>query len=144
MRRASLRTALAIATVLILSGCGGEDRLADQPVPDAVTDEIAPGKVTPAEAATLAAAGVSVIDVRTPEEFAGGHLEAATLVDFYDETFADQIAALDPGGDYLVYCRSGNRSGQAVALMQQLGFEQVYDLDGGVVAYEAAGLPLVD
>lgn len=51
--------------------------------------------------------------------------------------------ALDPDDTYLLYCRSGNRSGQTAALMQQLGFENVYDMDGGVVAYGEQGLPLV-
>ena len=59
--------------------------------------------------------------------FAGnrGDEENAELIDFYTDTFADEIASLDPDGEYLIYCRSGNRSGQTNALMQQLGFEQV-------------------
>jgi rhodanese-related sulfurtransferase len=78
--------------------------------------------------------------VRTPDEFAAGYIDGATLIDFYEPDFADAIAALDRDGEYLLYCRSGSRSGQASALMAELGFDQVYDLDGGMVAYEAAGL----
>ncbi len=66
------------------------------------------------------------------------------MIDFYEPGFADEIAALDPEGEYLLYCRSGNRSGQTAALMAELGFEQVWDLDGGVIAYGAAGLDLTD
>ena len=54
-----------------------------------------------------------------------------------------ELAELDPDETYLVYCRSGNRSGQTTALLDELGFEQVYDLDGGVLAWQSAGLPLV-
>jgi len=107
-----------------------------------VAGAIAPGLVTPAQAAEIAAGDVTVIDVRTPEEFAEGHLADATLIDFYADDFAARIAALPADEPYLVYCRSGNRSGQAVALMEELGFGTVYDMDGGIVAYAAEGLPL--
>jgi rhodanese-related sulfurtransferase len=83
-----------------------------------------------------------VLDVRTPEEFAEGHLEGAVLVDFYAADFADQLAALDADVPYLVYCRSGNRSGQALGVMEQLGFTSVVDVDGGIVAWTGAGLPV--
>jgi len=83
-----------------------------------------------------------VLDVRTPEEFAEGHLEGAVLVDFYDPDFADQLAALDTEVPYLVYCRSGNRSGQALSVMDQLGFASAVDIDGGIVAWSDAGLPV--
>ena len=86
---------------------------------------------------------VVVIDVRTPEEFDEGHIDGAEMIDFYADTFGDDIAALDQDETYLLYCRSGNRSGQTAALMAQLGFDSVYDMDGGVLAYSAEGLPLV-
>lgn len=148
--RRTAATAVAIVAVLGVAGCGGDDDTATpaaEAAPDGAdassTARPAYGLVGAEQAAELAADGVTVLDVRTPEEYAEGHIDGAELIDFYDSTFADQIAALDPGEEYLVYCRSGNRSGQAVALMQELGFEQVWDLDGGVVAYDAAGLPLV-
>ena len=83
-----------------------------------------------------------VLDVRTPEEFAEGHLEGAVLVDFYAADFAEQLAALDTDVPYLVYCRSGNRSGQALGVMEQLGFASAVDVDGGIVAWADAGLPV--
>ncbi len=90
----------------------------------------------------LADASITVIDVRTPEEFASGHLARAELVDFNASDFADMIGAYDRAGRYFVYCRSGNRSGQATRLMAQMGFTEVYDLDGGMVAWTAAGAPV--
>jgi rhodanese-related sulfurtransferase len=83
-----------------------------------------------------------VLDVRTPEEFAEGHLEGAVLVDFYAADFAEQLAALDTDVPYLVYCRSGNRSGQALGVMEQLGFTSAVDVDGGIVAWTDAGFPV--
>jgi rhodanese-related sulfurtransferase len=141
---------LAVSTLSIsIAGCGSADPAdagsagsAGQATVTAKSPAVA-GLVTPQQAAELAVdPAVTVIDVRTPEEFAAGHLAGATMVDFYAADFADQIGALDRSQPYLVYCRSGNRSGQATALMAELGFEHVADLDGGVVAWSGAGLPL--
>jgi rhodanese-related sulfurtransferase len=75
-----------------------------------------------AAAAEAVAAGTMVIDVRTPEEFAGGHLDGAVNMNLQSPAFASQLAGLDPSADYLVYCRSGNRSGQAIDQMRAAGF----------------------
>ncbi len=82
-----------------------------------------------------------VLDVRTQEEFDAGHLEDATMLDFYRDDFADRLAELDPDEPYLLYCRSGNRSGQTLALMRSLGFTDVTEIDGGIDAWISAGLP---
>jgi phage shock protein E len=146
--------ALAALATMTVSACGGDD---EEPVAEAsagaesvegAAGEVAPrpgfGLVTGEQAAALAAdPGVVVLDVRTPAEFAEGHIDGATLVDFEAPSFADEIAKLDPSADYLVYCRSGNRSGQAVAVMQSLGFENIWDLDGGVITWSGEGRPLV-
>ncbi len=87
-------------------------------------------------------AGLIILDVRTPEEFADGHLEDAVMIDFYEPDFADRLAELDPDQPYLLYCRSGNRSGQTTAIMKELGFSDVADVDGGILAWSAADLPL--
>lgn len=160
MRHITTRTRRAVAAVAALSGvlaaCGGDaEEPVAEPVAEAaadaaetadapeVADAPAYGLVTPQQAADLANRDdVTVLDVRTPEEFADGHIDGAVLIDFYADDFADQVAALDPSAEYVVYCRSGNRSGQAVGLMRQLGFDQVYDMDGGVIAYAQEGLPL--
>jgi rhodanese-related sulfurtransferase len=85
---------------------------------------------------------VVVLDVRTPEEFAEGHLTDAVMVDFYESDFAEQIAQLDPDATSVLYCRSGNRSGTTAAIMDELGFSDVVEVDGGILAWNAAGLPL--
>ena len=100
--------------------------------------------VDPAGAeAILAAGGVEIIDVRTPEEFAGGHLPGARLIDISASDFVSRIEVLDRSATYFVYCRSDNRSGQATALMADLGFDSIYELEGGTVAWLASGRPLI-
>ena len=83
-----------------------------------------------------------VIDVRTPEEFATGHLAQASNVDYNAADFAQQLEKLDKSKPVFVYCLSGGRSSSAAAQMQQLGFEQVYGLDKGLLAWKQAQLPL--
>lgn len=84
-----------------------------------------------------------ILDVRTLEEFTEGHIEGATMLDFYESDFGERLAQLDKDVPYLLYCRSGNRSGQTAAMMQQLGFSDVADVDGGIVSWLSTGLPTV-
>jgi rhodanese-related sulfurtransferase len=86
--------------------------------------------------------GTVVLDVRTPEEFATGHLAGARNVDFRAADFTTRIAALDRATTYAVYCHSGNRSGQALQAMTGTGFTHLADLTGGITAWSAAGKPL--
>ncbi|MGA0710142.1 MAG: rhodanese-like domain-containing protein, partial [Ilumatobacteraceae bacterium] len=69
-----------------------------------------------------------IIDVRTPEEYVAGHLDGATLIDIKDASFDAKIAELDPNASYIIYCRSGNRSAQAVERMKEAGFTNLTDL----------------
>ena len=68
------------------------------------------------------------LDVRTPEEFAESHLVGSVNVDFLAANFKEEISKYDQTKTYKVYCRSGNRSGQAVKIMQSLGFIDVENL----------------
>ncbi len=78
---------------------------------------------------------VVVIDIRTPDEYEQGKLfaDALTGIDYYDSTFEQKIAQLDPSKTYLIYCRSGNRTGKSIPLFEKYGLK-VYDLDGGIKA----------
>jgi rhodanese-related sulfurtransferase len=95
------------------------------------------------QADRLVGDSAAVLDIRTPEEFAEGHIEGAINIDFYAADFADRIGALDPEAVYLVYCRSGNRSGQAIDLFRDLGFVEVHEIEGGILTWVGEGLPLV-
>lgn len=94
----------------------------------------------PASASTLDVAGAVVIDVRTPEEYATGHLEGALLLDITAGELEDALPRLDPAATYLVYCRSGNRAGAAVELMRAAGFTDVTNLGSVDDAARATGL----
>ena len=86
---------------------------------------------------------VIILDVRTPEEFASGHIEGALNIDFNSGDFANEITRLNPSENYAIYCRSGSRSGQAASIMHKAGFHDVSNLNGGVIDWTNAGLPLV-
>ena len=87
-------------------------------------------------------AGLTILDIRTPEEFASGYIAGATNLDFYEPQFAAWLDDLDKEAPYFVYCRSGNRSASAIETMKELGFTEVYELAGGIVSWAQAGLPL--
>ncbi|MBA7649849.1 Thiosulfate sulfurtransferase GlpE [subsurface metagenome] len=82
-----------------------------------------------------------ILDVRTPEEFADGHIENTINIDFYSDTFQDELDNLDKNKTYLIYCRSGGRSGKALNIMAELNFKEVYNVSGGVIAWKAEELP---
>jgi rhodanese-related sulfurtransferase len=154
MRRGRIAICGLLLATMSLAACGGGEAAqgSDASAPNAAASDAvgdtggqpAYGLVTPTVAAELASdSAVTVIDVRTSEEFAEGHLGGAALIDFNSPSFEHDVARLDRDRSYLVYCRSGNRSGQAVAVMGDLGFERVWDMDGGVTAWVAEGRELV-
>ena len=77
-----------------------------------------------------------LLDVRTPGEFSGGTIPGALNMDFFSPAFANKVKQLDQEPTYFVFCRSGNRSGQACKMMHQLGFD-VRNLSGGIGAFPA-------
>lgn len=80
------------------------------------------------------AVGAVLLDVRTPAEYAEGHIEGALNIDFENPNFSTEIQRLDPSKPYFVYCRSGNRSGQAVSIMKLQGITNIQELKGGILA----------
>lgn len=84
-----------------------------------------------------------IIDIRTPGEYAGGHVENAINIDFYGADFRSEIDMLDRSKTYLIYCASGNRSGQALVMMENDDFLTVYNLGGGISTWRNAGYPVV-
>lgn len=82
-----------------------------------------------------------IIDVRTPDEFSGGHLQNAQNIDISDSNFEQQIETLDKSKPVFVYCLSGGRSASAASKMREIGFKEVYELDGGIMKWRGANLP---
>ncbi len=135
-----------VAAGTLVASCGGDSTATTDAATTATAQSVNGfGTISAGDAAALTndpPAGLVVLDVRTADEFAEGHLDGAVQVDFYDADFADQLATLDRNVPYLVYCHSGNRSGQTLPIMQQLGFSSVVDISGGIVAWADAGLPV--
>ena len=98
---------------------------------------------TPSEPVGLAE-GTVIIDVRTPGEFAGGHLEGALNIDVQSPDFAAQVSQLDPTEDYFIYCRSGNRSGQAISQMSNMGFTSMINWGSVEQASNYSGVPVTN
>ena len=84
----------------------------------------------------IAARQVAIFDVRTPNEFRTGHLAGATNLDFHDADFETKLQQSDKSQPYLVHCAVGGRNARASATMKRLGFKSVYDLAGGINAWE--------
>jgi rhodanese-related sulfurtransferase len=91
----------------------------------------------------IAEEGVRILDVRTPDEISEGYIEGAQFVDFYREDFKIEIESLNKEFAYAVYCRSGKRSSQAMEIMQEFGFENLYNLEGGIIEWTNTGMPVV-
>ncbi len=83
-----------------------------------------------------------LIDVRTPDEYSQGHIAGARLMNFHDPSFLENVAALDTAETVYLYCRSGNRSSQAIKIMQEAGITGIVHLEKGINSWKAAGLPL--
>ena len=90
-----------------------------------------------------AATATAIIDVRTPAEYAAGHLERAINIDVEGATFNEQVSALDKAGTYFLYCHSGRRAGIATDQMKSMGFANVTNLGGMEDAAAATSLPIV-
>ena len=105
------------------------------------------GLISPALAATMIEEmrddpGFVIIDLRTADEFAGGHIPGAINIDA--ATFPEHLETLNPDGTYVIYCRRGTRSAGVHKLMNEAGFREVYEIEGGISAWQAAGMPVAE
>jgi len=83
-----------------------------------------------------------ILDVRTDEEFAVGHIEGAENIDVKSESFKDEVGKLDKSKTYIVHCRTGRRSETAVKVMEEMGFTDIYWMQDGIVGWQDAGFPV--
>ena len=144
MKRPHSLAATVLTAALVLAGataCSDDASTGTGTTATTTADDASGGAPAAGiEAATAALdEGRIVIDVRTVEEYDAGHIDGAERIGIADADFADRIAALDPDEAYVVYCRSGNRSAQAVSVMAGAGLDVV---DGGAMtAMVEAGWP---
>ncbi len=86
-------------------------------------------------------AGLTIIDVRTPDEFSQGHIQNALNINWNSDEFDNEIALLDKSKAVFVYCLSGGRSSNAAEKMRELGFKQVFELNGGMMKWRGMNYP---
>ena len=86
----------------------------------------------------------TVIDVRTPEEYNQSRIDGALLINFYDPKFKKRVNELDKDGKYLIYCRSGNRSRNALSMFKEAGILTAFHLTGGIISWHKAGKLIVN
>ncbi len=122
----------AVLTMVVLLGACTGSTATDTNLKLSSVDEVAEFTASPPN-------DLVVLDIRTPEEFAAGHLAGAINIDYYAADFEAKLSELDLTVPYVMYCNSGNRSGNALPLMDSMGFEEVYELDGGIQAWYTAG-----
>ena len=139
----AVMAALSLLPFLVGQGCPspvveGED------TPEGVQD------VTPLEAAALIEshqgdADFVILDVRSIEEYSAGHLEGAVslCVLCQDPDFLEAATSIGKSKTYLVYCRTGRRSVTAVTIMVENGFDNLYNMTGGITQWQSDGLPVV-
>lgn len=83
-----------------------------------------------------------LLDVRTAGEYNEGHIKGAVNIDWYSPDFQQQVSKLDKSKPVFLYCKSGGRSGQAAQVLKNMGFTEIYDLDGGITRWKSEGMPL--
>ncbi len=147
-----MQTALVALLLVLLVGLGalmmGRSRMVTVVAGGAPPAETATaGSIEHVDAPTAARLieqhSPAILDLRTPAEYAVAHLTGARLVDFNSPDFARELAKLDRDRTYLIHCASGRRSTAALDTFRELGFRHVIHLDGGLKAWQAAGLPVV-
>ena len=130
-KRLKLLLAAAALGAVVLAGCSSSTGTAVETVAPTAAAEI-----------ITTESNEVILDIRTPEEYNEGIIEGAINIDFYADDFAVQLDALDKDAHYVVYCRSGNRSGQANSTFEELGFTNVTEIDGGIANWYNEGLPV--
>jgi len=104
--------------------------------------------ITPDEAFVLIeknkdSSNLVILDVRTSKEFEDEHIENAINLDYYSETFKDDLSKLDKNKVYVTHCQLGGRSAKTVVIMKDLDFVEVYNITGGIAGWKSKGLPTI-
>ena len=123
---------LIVLAVFLFVGCQGQTEKSE------VVKTLAPKEFAAKYQAT---ADAQLIDVRTPKEFAEERIDGFTNIDWNGSDFEAQAAKLDKSKPVFVHCRSGARSAKAASKLQDMGFTEVYDMEGGILKWNSEGLP---
>ncbi|WP_144893233.1 thioredoxin domain-containing protein [Flavobacterium tiangeerense] len=123
------KTLVILACTTLITSCNGQEAIKTKTIEAQIfSDKI---KQTP---------NAQIIDVRTPQEFSSYHLDNAINIDWLGTSFEKEVAKLDPKKPVFIYCKAGGRSQSAHEKLNELGFTTVYEMKGGILKWEAAGL----
>jgi rhodanese-related sulfurtransferase len=139
-----MRTRIIAATLsaaVLLGACGSGTATVEAQATQSI-QLINAGEANQLLADNSGASDFVILDIRTPQEFSSGRIAGSVNIDFYESNFASELDKLDKDKTYFVYCNSGNRSGTAMGTMRDLGFTDVYDLDGGIQAWFSSGFDI--
>lgn len=143
-----LKALLFLLLLMIEMVTGGyaycESNLPKQEATTQIIEDIAPKDAFALKQKNKGNPSFIILDVRTSEEFAEGHIEGAIMLDFYSETFKDELKNLDKNKTYIVHCRSGRRSKKTLNMMKELKFKEAYNMLGGIKKWKEEGLPEVN
>jgi rhodanese-related sulfurtransferase len=142
MTRLSRLMALA-AAVIILSGACSAPQTPPSPTAAPAVIDINPRQAFDLIQKNQGRADFIILDVRTPAEYGSGRIAGAVNIDVGAASFGETVGKLARPATYLVYCRTGVRSRQASDIMVSLGFQNVYNMTGGITDWQAAGFPVV-
>ena len=108
---------------------------------DTISENISVTKAFEMISENLESPNFVILDVRTPEEYHSGHIKNSVLIDYRSDSFEKEINKLDKNKTYLIYCRTGGRSSSALNMMKELGFDNVYNMLGGIILWEKESYP---
>lgn len=132
--------------LLALQACDSESAKQNKDAPPSTALPASAKHLRPGDLSALRKqmSNLVVLDVRTPHEFAEGHIPGALNINIQAQNFSDEVKRLDPNGTYVVHCAAGSpngRSSKATEELAALGFKNLYHLDGGYLAWSAQTKP---
>ncbi len=129
----ALKVVGVLAFTMAITSCGEKSEPSTESNQTEQTQSVKQARVDKAEFAKFMKEHpeAQIIDVRTPGEFAGGHIDKAVNIDFYGKDFSEKMNKLDKTKPVLIYCKSGGRSGKALGMLKTMEFGTILELKGG-------------
>jgi len=136
---------LALVVIVVRSGGDyGETCISDSEMQFRILEDISTQEALAMIQARTGEPDFVILDVRTQEEYESGYIDGAINLDYYSETFRDDLGELDKGDAYLIYCRTGRRTAESLKIMRELGFIEVHNMLGGITDWKEKGYPVIE
>ena len=147
--RIKVNSAFILSLVILLNGCSkppeAEETTKEESSANTSAELIYHKNVGPEDAKKLIDSDDPpvILDIRTPFEVKAGSIDGSTNINYYGDSFKEEVGKMDRNKPVIVHCRSGGRSTESLEIFRELGFKNVYHLDGGIMAWEKAGFALI-